>query len=156
MFDVPVDAWYTWLGLAAASVAVFGVAATLPMAPPPDAAGVAGTVDRVASAEYAATAEHPLDADAVRLGRRQIGLRNDAGTAHATFAFGPVTPVPRETALSDVLYGASPGHVYDSDAAFHRALRDARNRTPRWTEADGSLVVRQLRVGGDDVTLVGT
>lgn len=156
MFDVPVDAWYTWLGLAVASVAVFGVAAALPTAPPPDAAGVAGTVDRVASAEYVATAEHPLDADEVRLGRRRVGLRNDAGTTHATFAFGPVTPVQRGTPLADVLYGASPRRVYDSDAAFRRALRDARNRRPRWVEADGSLVVRHLRVGGDDVTLVGT
>jgi hypothetical protein len=156
MFDVPVDAWYTWLGLAAASIAVFGVAAALPMAPPPDAASVAGTVDRVATAEYAATAEHPLDADAVRLGRRQIGLRNDAGTTHATFAFGPVTPVQRGTDLADVLYGASPQYVYESDVAFRRALAAARNRTPRWTDTDGSLVVRHLHVGGDDVTLVGT
>ena len=155
MFDVPVDAWYTWLGLAIASVAVFGVATTLPMAPPPDASGVAGTVDRVARAEYVATAEHPLDADAVRLGRRQIGLRNDAGTTHATFAFGPITPVQRGTDLSDVLYGASPKHVYSSERTFYRALLVARNQSPKWVEADGPLVVRHLRVGGEDVTLVG-
>lgn len=37
MFEVPVDALYAWLGVAAVSVAVLGVVVALPTTAPPDA-----------------------------------------------------------------------------------------------------------------------
>ena len=154
MFDVPLDAWYAWIGLALASVAVFGVVASLPTAPPPDAAGVADTVDRVAAAEYAATAEHPLDADAIRLRPRGVSLRSDAGTARASFAFGPVTPVPPGSDLEAVVHGTPPDRVFDSTDAFRQAVVDARARDPTWRPVERTLLVRRVSTGGYDVTLV--
>ncbi|MFC7173324.1 hypothetical protein ACFQL0_08030 [Haloplanus litoreus] len=51
------------------------------------------------------TAEHPLDAREIRVEPNELGLRNDAGTTHATFAFGPVTPVGGARALTAILRG---------------------------------------------------
>lgn len=155
MFDTPVDAWYTWLGLSIASVALLGVGATLPTAQPPAAAAAAQTVDRTASTTYDATAEHPLDARAVRIGPAQLGLRNEAGTAHATYAFGPVTPVHSNDRLDAVLRGAPPESRFDDATAFCRVAATERDRTPRWRETGGTLVVRHVDWGGCDVTLVG-
>lgn len=155
MIGVPVDAWYSWLGLALASLALVGVGATLPTAPPPAAADAADTVDRTASTAYPATAEQPLDAESIRVGARRLGLRNDAGTTHATFAFGPVTPAVGSGGLQAVLRGAPPGSRFDSGEALCDAGTDARQRTPRWRPVDGPLVVRHVVWEGCDVTLVG-
>ena len=155
MFDVPLDAWYTWLGLALASVVVFGVAQALPTTPAPDAEGVAETIDRVAASEYEATAEHPLHARTVRVGPSRVSLRTDDGTVHAAYAFGPVTPVGDGTKLDRVLRGAPPTAVFDSEAEFRAAVGEARDRTPQWQRADDPLVVRRLSWRETDVTLVG-
>jgi hypothetical protein len=156
MFDTPIDAWYAWLGLSVASLAVFGVVTAFPTAPAPDAAAVAGTIDRIATADYDATASRDLDATAIRLGPRRIGLRNDAGAAHATLAY-PVVPVRDDARLARVLRGTPPGTAFPSTAAFERAVTTARERgrEPRWRPAGGRLTVRRLG-GGVDVTLVGT
>jgi hypothetical protein len=153
--DLPLDAWYAWLGLAAASATLLGIAGALPTQPPPDAAGVADTVDRVAVGGATATAEHPLAARAVRVGPRRLGLRNGAGAAHATFAFGPVTPVPGNGRLSAVLGGTPPDRAFDSPAAFRRTARRARDRDPTWSPAPDALRVRRVTWEGVDVTLVG-
>lgn len=155
MLGVPVDAWYTWLGLSIASVALVGVGASLPTAPPPTAGTVADTIDRTAATPYPATAEHPLDARAVRIEPREIGLRNDAGTTHATLAFGPVTPVASASNLHAVLNGAPPGSRFDSGSALCDAARAARERPSRWRQVEGPLVVRHVVWEGCDVTLVG-
>jgi hypothetical protein len=155
MFDTPIDAWYVWLGLSVASLAVFGVVTAFPTAPVPDAAAVAGTIDRIATADYDATASRDLDATAVRLGPRRIGLRNDAGAAHATLAY-PVVPVRDDARLARVLRGTPPKAAFPSTAAFERAVANARTRDPRWRPADGRLTVRRLVEDGVDVTLVGT
>ena len=155
MFDVPVDAWYAWLGLAVASVAVLGTAASLPTAPPPDATGVAETVDRTATADYGTSASHPLDADEIRIGTRRLALRNGAGTAHATFAFGPVTPVAEGTDLRRVLEGAPPATVFADAEALRQAIVAARVEEAEWRRVDGPLVVRRVSWEGVDVTLVG-
>jgi hypothetical protein len=154
MFDVPVDAWYAWVGLSLASAAVFGAAGSLPTSPPPDAAAVADTVDRVGGDTHPATAEHPIDADAIRLTPRGIDLRNDAGTAHAAFAFGAVTPVREGSALQRVLYGTPPGRAFDSTRELSQAIVDARSREHEWEPVDRTLVVRRLTWRGKDVTLV--
>ncbi len=155
MLDVPLDAWYAWVGLALASVAVLGVAAALPTAPPPDAAGVAGTVDRVAAESHPTTAEHPVAAAEVRLGPHGIGLRSEAGRAHAAFAFGPVTPVADGSALDAVLRGTPPGQAFDDRTAFQQAVVDARARDPTWDPAGPTVVVRRVSWNEYGVTLVG-
>ncbi|MFB6108843.1 MAG: hypothetical protein ABEJ82_08400 [Haloplanus sp.] len=155
MLDVPVDAWYTWLGLSIASVALVGVGAALPTAPPPAAADAAATVDRTAATRYDATAEQPLDATAVRVGPAELGLRNDAGTTHAAYAFGPVTPTRTNGRLDAVLRGAPPDARFDGPAALCRAASAARDRPPRWRAVDGPLLVRHVHWGECDVTLVG-
>lgn len=151
------EAWYGWLGLSMAGVALFGAAAGIPTAPPPDAGAAATTIDRVAAAEYAATAEHPLDAAEIRLGTRRIGLRSDAGAAHATLSFGPVTPVPTgESALRDALYGTPPERAFDSPNEFRQSVVDARANASdaSWRPIDRTLIVRRVSWEGVDVVLV--
>ncbi|MFB6168630.1 MAG: hypothetical protein ABEJ43_07260 [Haloferacaceae archaeon] len=155
MFDAPVDGWYAWLGVAVTSAALLGAAVGLPTTPPPDAAGVADTVDRTAATEYGARAEHPLDAAEVRIDPERVGLRSDAGTVHAPFVYGPVTPVASDEALETVLAGARPDRQYDSPDEFRRAAARARARDSRWRRVDGPLVVRHVVWEGVDVTLVG-
>jgi hypothetical protein len=155
MIGVPVDAWYVWLGLSLASAALVGVGATLPTAPPPDAAAAAGTIDRVAATAHPTTAEQPLDARSMRVGPKRLGLRNDAGTTHAAFAFGPVTPTVGSRPLQAILHGAPPDSRFDSGETLCAAGRDARQRAPRWRPVDGPLIVRHVVWEGCDVTLVG-
>lgn len=157
MFGVHADGWYAWLGVAAVGVAVLAVVLGLPTAPPPDAAGAADAVDRTAAAEYGASAAVPLDAARrVVIDPRGIGLRNDAGTTRATFAYGPVTPVGGGGPLRRVLEGAPPGTVFGSAAALRRAAAAARDRDGGWRPVDGPLLVRHVALEGRDVTLVGT
>jgi len=154
MFDAPLDSWYVWIGLAMASVATVGAAGALPASPPPDAAALAETVDRVAAAGPGTVAEHPLDADAVALGPRQVGLRNGAGTVHARFVADSVVPVPDGTPLQDVLYGTPPSTAFDSRLAFEEAVLDARARERSWRPVERTVVVRRVSWEGTDVTLV--
>lgn len=154
MFDAPVDAWYVWLGVTAASLVAFGVAAELPTAPPPDAARVADTVDSVAGCEYAATAEHPLSARQIKLGSYRLGLRGDGGAAHATFAYGPVAPVEGSARLRRVLDGTPPKTVFGSPAELRAAVADARETRPKWKRAENTLRVRCVSWEGVDATLV--
>lgn len=155
MFDVPVDAWYVWVGLVVAGVAILGVVTSLPTAPPPDATSVADAVDRTSGTRYDATAEHPVDADAIRIRPHGIGLRNDAGMAHATFAFGDVTPVVPGTRLHAVLFGAPAASRFTSPAELASACARARERKSTWRPADGPIVIRHVVWEGTDVTLVG-
>ena len=151
------EAWYGWLGLSMAGVALLGAAAGIPTAPPPDAGAAAATIDRVTAAEYAATAEHPLDAAEIRLGTRRVGLRSDTGTAHATLSFGPVTPVEAgESALRDVLYGTPPERAFDSPSEFRQSVVDARANASdaSWRPIDRTLIVRRVSWEGVDVVLV--
>lgn len=154
MFDAPVDAWYVWVGLAAVSVAVAGVASDFAARPPPDAADAADTVDAVAASPHPATGEHPLDADAVRLRADRIGLRGEGGTSHASLAFGPVTPVAEGTVLWEVARGAHPSHVFEDPAAFRAAAERARERETTWRPAADRLTVRTVTWEGVRVTLV--
>lgn len=155
MFDVPLDAWYVWLGLAVASGAALTTASALPAAPPPDAAGAAETVDSVAASPHAATGEHPLsNAESVRVGRDTVSLRGPGGTRHAELGYGPVTSVGGDERLVSVLAGTPPDHVFESPTAFERALADARDTEPRWRATD-TLHVRSVSWEGVDAVLVG-
>ena len=160
VFETHADAMYTWVGLAVVSVVVFGVAATLPTAPPPDATRFAHTVDSVAAAEYAATAEHGIAADRIRVTPRRIALASDGGTASATLRGAPITPVLPPTAaeharLRRVLAGVPPDRVFDDPAAFDEAAARARAADHRWVHAPDRLTVRGVTYGGHRVTLVG-
>lgn len=155
MFDVPLDAWYVWLGLAVASGSAFGVAASLPAAPPPDATGAATTVDGVAASPHAAVGKHPLsNADAVRIGHDTLSLRGPGGTGHAELGYGPVTPAIRDESLADVLEGTPSERVFGSADDFQRAVEAARAADPEWHRTD-ELVVRRVSREGFDVVLVG-
>ena len=154
MFDVPIDAWYLWVGLAAASVLVLGVVLSLPTTPAPDAAGAADAVDTAAASAYDDVIQRPLPADRVKLGPNRISLRDGDATAHASFAYGPVTPVSEGTLLWEVVRGASPAHVFDSPRAFRRAAASARDESPDWRESDGTLRIKRISWEGVDVTLV--
>lgn len=154
MFEVPIDAWYTWLGTAVAATSVLGVALALPTAPPPNAAAAADSVDAVAGAPHNATGSHPVDAASVKLSAHAIALRSPGGVTRAPLAFGPVTPVPDDGPLARVLAGAPPGTVFDGPAAIVRAARDARERQDGWERGD-SIRVRTVVWGDRHVTLVG-
>jgi len=155
MFEVPMDAWYVWIGLAVVSATAFGVVSVLPSAAMPDASGSARTVDRVAASDHAAVGKHPLsNVDAVRIGTDSISLRGPGGTDHAAFGYGPITPVPTESALRSVLRGNPPKAVFETPGGFEKATERAREADPRWTETD-RLVVRRVSWEGIDAVLVG-
>lgn len=155
MFDVPLDAWYVWIGLAAVSTAAVGVVASMPAAPPPDATGAAEAVDAIAAGEHATVDERPLpNTDAVRIGTDSLSLRGPGGITHARLGYGPVTPAVADPGLDAVLYGTPPERVFDSPAALERTATAARDRRPRWSETD-RIVVRHVRWEGTDVVLVG-
>ena len=155
MFEVPLDAWYVWIGLAVVSSTTLGVVGLLPSAPPPDASGSARTVDSVAASDHAAVGRHPLsNAEAVRLGADSISLRGAGGTAHAAFGYGPVTPVVGDPKLDAVLRGKPPTRVFETFDAFERRAARARRDAPQWRGAS-ELVVRRVNSGGSDVVLAG-
>lgn len=170
MFETPIDAWYVWVGLAAVATATAGVAVGTPTAPPPDADAVAETIESVAGRNSPASATHVVVADAVRIDGDSVSLRNEAGVAHASFAFGPVVTVTDEPLVA-VARGEPPETVFESSEAFAEAVRNARQAEPRWQRGEeprgeGSrsgeardgvglrLHVSHVTWGGEDVTLV--
>ena len=148
-----VEAWPLWVGLTLVSAATVGVAAELPRTAPPDAAGLARTVDGVAASDLAAVAEHPLRADEIRVRPDRIALRRGDRTARATLRYGPVVPA-FDGPLARVLTGVPPDRAFDSVASFRRAVSSARERSA-WRPAPERLTARRVAWGGVDVTLVG-
>lgn len=165
MFEIHLDATYAWLGLAVVSVATAGVAATLPASPPPDADGVARTIDSVADGEYPATAEHGLAADRIRLTTGSVALDDGRGVARAALDAPQITPVRRSRSVSAtdpgddrlrrVLDGAPPNVVFDDPEALAAAAEDARGSAGEWRPAPDRLTVRRVHYGNVRVTLVG-
>jgi|AntRauTorcE11898_2_1112593.scaffolds.fasta_scaffold01155_3 hypothetical protein len=153
MLGPPIESPALHAGLVLAAAAFLAVVGSLPASPAPDAAGVANTVDRVVVAEAPAGAIEDHGADQVRIRPNGIAMRNDGGTAHATFAFGPVVPV-RNGSLRAVLEGESPEALFEDNAAFVDAVEVARNREPRWMRSD-EIAIRGVSWDGDRVTLVG-
>lgn len=167
-FESPADAWYVWVGVAIVSVGVAGVALGLPSVPPPDANEAANGIDRVAASQYGASASFDHDAETVRIGPKQIAMRNDGGTAHASIAVGSMTPV-FET--KDELHRAATALVdgeptpqvvaesgFESERALREALQQARLRLDReganWRPTSGKLRARAVRLDGETVVLV--
>jgi hypothetical protein len=83
-----------------------------------------------------------------------ITVRTDDGRAHASFAYGPVTPV-RNGDLRPVLSGTPPSAVFPDADAFHAAIERAQHREPGWRERRARLTVRRVSWGEVDATLVG-
>ena len=162
MFETHLDATYAWLGLALVSVATAGVAAALPASPPPDANGVAHTIDSVGDGKYPATAEHGLAADRIRLTNRSVALDGGGGTARSSLHAPRITPVPtgRERApdfdrLRRVLVGVPVDAAFDDPEAFAAAAERARASDHEWRPAPERLTVRRVHYGEAYVTLVG-
>lgn len=154
MHGVPIDAVYLWIGLSIASVAAAGAALAFHPAPAPAPTPLAETVDAVAASSAPASLSEPIRAQAIRIGPRRIALRSDGGHSAATYAYGPVTPVG-DGPLRAVLRGRPPAAIFDSQAAFHDAIRAARRREPTWEPAGPRLHVRSVTWGEIDATLVG-
>ena len=154
MFDLPIDTVYVWLGVAAVSAAALAVVLALPTTAPPDAAAAADAVDRVVVEPPGSQATRQIDAEAIRLGPRQISLRNEAGSASASVAYGPITPTLTDDRLELVLHGRPPSVVFESPVAFAEAVETAQTRTD-WRPAPERIEIRRVDWGGIDVTLVG-
>ncbi|WP_181693126.1 hypothetical protein [Natronomonas sp. LN261] len=155
MFEMPLDAWYVWIGLTIVSGTAVGMVSALPSAVPPDASGAARTVDSVAASEHAAVGKHPLsNAETARVGADSISLRGPGGTEHARFGYGPVVPVVRDNALRAALLGEPPERAFRTPDEFERAVQRARETEPQWQGTD-RLLARRVRWEGTDVVLVG-
>lgn len=154
MFDAPVDGLVVWTGLAIVSVAVAGVALSLPAKEPPDAAALATAIDEVATSPFRVVdAVRPGAAEIKVVGSR-LSLRSPAGTSHASLVGGPVSPAG-DGRLGAVLDGTDPGVVFDSAAGFRRTLAAARGRWSHWRAAPDRLRIRHVSWRGVDGTLVG-
>jgi len=157
MFDTAVESTHVWVGLAVVSAGILGFALRVPTAPPPDATGVARTVDSVAASPHEATARHPIDARHIRIGAHRVGLRGPGGDAHASLAYGPVVATVGGDGdrLRRVLSGVPPERVFGSRATFARVLDRSRTTDPSWRPAPETLLVRRVTWGDTNATLVG-
>lgn len=155
MFETSVDTVLLWAALGAVSVAVLAVLVQVPTTAPPDATAAAATVDEVATSPPGSVGHRPISATHWSLGAGQLGLQNDAGTAHASL-LTTVTPA-RGDALVAVLDGARPRSEFASPRAFARAARRVRTGTTNttWWPAPDRLTIRRVAWGDVDVTLVG-
>lgn len=154
MFDVPVDAWYAWVGTSLLAAAALAAALSIPAIPPPDAGAAANAIDAVAARPAATVDTVWTTATAVRVGPDRISLRNAAGTRSAPLVFGPVTPVAGDDRLDRLAAGADPEMLFDHPTGLARAADAARDRAPGWRRTDGELVVRRVRWEGYDVVIV--
>lgn len=163
------DAWYVWIGVAVVSVGIAGIVLSLPTQPPPDASGAANTAERVAASEYGTSAVTEHDATDARIGTRQISLRNDGGTDHASVAFASLTPVDRaegktRDAAEALLSGETPAqfvaedHRFDSEVELSDAFRELRlevdQQGSHWQRTHGTLRLRSVRIAGETVVLI--
>lgn len=153
MFDTNVDTLFVWVAVGAVSVAVLGVVTGLPTTAPPDADGLATTVDEVATSPPGSVESRHIAASEWSVRNRQLGLRADGGTTHATL-LRPVVPALTGR-LAAVLDGRDPASVFESPAAFRRATDSAGTTTERWRPAPDRVTIRRVAWGESDVTLVG-
>lgn len=162
MFETHFDATYAWLGVALVSIATIGVAAALPASPPPDASGVAHTIDSVADGNHPATAEHGLTANRIRLTDRSVTLGGAGGTTRSRLHAPRITPVPaarhdaiEHGGLRRVLKGVPPDSVFDTPTDLATAAEGARSADHGWRPAPDRITVRRVHYGEVHVTLVG-
>lgn len=166
--ESPADAWYTWVAVALVSVAIGAIVLGLPTQPPPDADGAANAIDRIATSDAGASATYEHEATEIRLGTRQLWLRNDAGTAHASVAFDSVTPLrategEAREAADKLLNGQPPDPVVSATdfanesvlwESFAESRRALDSEGPEWRPAAGAIRVRTVQLDGRRVVLV--
>ncbi|NIB98657.1 hypothetical protein [Halobacterium sp. R2-5] len=155
MFDTLADVPPVLVALSLVSTTLLGVAFAAKPSAPSRAAPLASTVDTVASADRASVETEDVDADAIRVTSRKLAVRDDGRTTSQSFAYGPVVPVQRDTALWRVLRGVPPDEVFDGERALERAVGSARDRDAEWRRDRQQLTVRRVTWRGVDVTLVG-
>jgi len=155
VFDTLADVPPVVVALSLVSTALFGVALAAQPSPPPRADALAGTVDAVGAADRPGVETRSLDADAVRITTDEIAVRVDGRSAQSHFAYGPVVPVRRDTALWAVLQGVPPDDAFEGTLAFASAAVEARQRDANWRQDRPQLTVRRVTWRGVDVTLVG-
>lgn len=153
MFDTNVDTLFIWVAVGAVSVGVLGVVTGLPTTAPPDAAGLAMTVDEVATSPPGSVAHRELAAREWSVTSRQLGLRADGGTTHATL-LRPIVPA-LDGRLAAVLTNKKPAAVFESPATFRRATDRAGTMEAQWRPAPDRVTIRRVVWGASDVTLVG-
>ncbi|WP_276271135.1 DUF7283 family protein [Haloarcula litorea] len=153
MFDTHAQTLFVWVALAAVGVAVLGTVVSMPTTAPPDASAAAATVDEVATSPPGSVAVRDVHADSWSLSDRQLGLRSDGGTSHATL-LRPAVPALGGR-LAAVARGRPPATAFRSVRGFERAVTHARERGVGWRPAPTRLTVRHVAWGGVDVTLVG-
>jgi len=154
MFGPPADTPWLWVGLTLGSAVMLSVVLGVPTAAP-QADRVATTIDEVAVSD-GGQAEIELRAEAVRIGQESIGLRGPGGRSHASFKYGPVTPVVQGTKLAAVLAGQPPETVFETPGEFKRALYWADRRRPDWQPAGATVRVKQVHYEEVNGVLVGT
>lgn len=179
-FEAPMDGWYVFLGVSMASVAIFAVVLSLPSTPVPDAGAAADAIDEVAASGYNASGSYDHDADEYSVTATTIALKNDGGTAEASFTYASPTPVwpdvdtqpgsetvepgSSDRELRAILEGEAPSEHFRSPAEFAAAVDAAqaearRSRTSdavhQWRLADQQLTYRHVKWGDRRATLVG-
>jgi hypothetical protein len=161
-YEAPIDAWYVWIALTIASVAIAGIALSLPAKAPPDADKAANTIDEVSKSTGNASAAYEHGATAVRLDRTRIAMRNDAGTDRARIAFGRLTPVrahPTNAAPGEkLLSGARVGEIFASPADLATWAKQSRKAVTtaggEWRPATGRLRLRRISWANVTVLLI--
>ncbi|ELY56699.1 DUF7283 family protein [Natronolimnohabitans innermongolicus] len=161
-WEAPADAWYIWIGVSIASVAIAGVVIGLPSGAPPDADGVAHGIDRVSGNPYEASAEHGYDADRLRVeAGTLVELENEHGTASETLAYDPIVLVGDDhERLQNVTQGtdledefADEFAANDRDDAIatilERVDETAAETDGEWHDASSELTVRTLTIDPD-------
>lgn len=152
MFEMPVESLFVWVALGVVSVAVMGVISAVPSTAPPDATATAATIDEVSTSPPGSVVHRQITADQWTFDGRQLGLRNDGGSAHATLMW-KVIPV-HDSQLRAVLNGTVPESVFGSPTAFERAIA-ATARDQTWYPAPDRVTIRRVVWEEIDVTLVG-
>lgn len=153
MFDAHIETLWVWVGVGVVSVVVLGVVTGLPSVAPPDGAGVATTIDEVATGPPGSVATRDIHADEWTVTKRRIGLRSDSGTLHETL-LASIVPAFSEP-LGQVLDGSPPDSVFASRRTFERTIEQAQTTESRWRPAPDRMTVRHIEWRGIDVTLVG-
>lgn len=168
--ESPTDAWILFLGVSVISFVLLGLAISTPTTPSPDADAAANGIESTALSSADAATSYSHNADEFRITPREISLRNDGGESHATVVFDEITPVYHERSLIDadhqetndklldVLFGSPVSDVFDDDAAFLEATKEAREHSldtsTEWRPTIGELRVRKLTVNDEIVILV--
>lgn len=154
MLFAPIDTWYIWIGITAASTVLLGVISAIPAADSPAASSAADAIDRVATSQYATVGEHPVPAGGVvRFTPETITIRTETGEQTAPLGYGPVVPATTP-ALRSVLAGTPPSHEFSSPTVFAEAVATSKSATPIWMDLD-RIHIRRVHWESIDVTIVG-